>query len=285
MRGKSDSENSVDFAVVGWLRRKPEPLYDCMSPILRFMEPWSAKRVVWGYLRPGIELDTHDTSGDVDTVLKSAKPVLTHGDIEVCSFSARNNAWSISFNDEGIELGYKQPATLMCRMTVDRLARRFKHSVNLFELSQLVFRVLDGTGECSSALAHIDYWGNTGGSLIYTNRPMLPLSWSDRVGYGDWHGASDRDSRVRGVYWGNYVGKRLGLRLPANTVNEFLELEYEHYGKPQAAGVMPGGGQYFFLTKEPKDVMEASSIAVQWDDPQIANAVWLRQRFRKAGIV
>jgi hypothetical protein len=154
-------------------------------------------------------------------------------------------------------------------------------------------KALDADGQCLHAIVDYDY---AGGPLdygyTYTVYPSEGKGWHGWVEWYDWsHKDARQVDRLRAVCWGTYVGPRLAERLGKHFVEEYLNRRDDFYGAPQTAERLPGGGIYVTLTSTPRDMVECQKdwLSPKWigirEMPIVQNAVWLRQRFRAAGIL
>lgn len=162
---------------------------------------------------------------------------------------------------------------------------RWTSALSALTLIQSIVAVFAENKECYQAIVHPDFRANLNWGHLYTDSVLSPLSWNEYVEHVEWHTCGDaRESRLRNVQWGHYVGPAMTEKLPQNFDKLYLSFETEHFGVgTQTLQRFPSGGVFVTVSDDPFEVFEEHPEAT--DIPLVRNAVWLRQQYRAAGIL
>lgn len=156
----------------------------------------------------------------------------------------------------------------------------------LTEMAASAFEVLDASGYCCSGYVDAGTVDRLRDGSLHWNSPIQPVPWRDEVFWLERQCLDDTlRYRVLDSYWGHYLSPPMVAKLdPDGTfAEEFLALRSRMEDSHQVIRRYPSGGMFITVSGSPADCITWSMGNPQ--TPWIENAVWLRRRFRLAGLL
>lgn len=138
---------------------------------------------------------------------------------------------------------------------------------------------VDVTGACVQGLAEFA-WSDAGGATAeYDVGGGGPAIWEKRLALWRFMFAQERLSKMRGVYWGTFIGKSLAQKLDLDNtfMNRFNALPYCGLISEPFGIVTKGGGYWLQLNN---DILGGEPAGCQSDHIGIQNALWLERELR-----
>jgi hypothetical protein len=154
-------------------------------------------------------------------------------------------------------------------------------SVRWMALACQLVSELDRTGICYSGLVDVAPDDEVACGRYFEALQSVPHSWHRTIERAEWDASGlARRQRIRGPYWGTYIGPALSERVNAGgeLMRGFLDFHPSGIRKPQVAREFPGGGLFLALSDDPVEVAKYRVGPVDW---QVETAVWLRLQLRR----
>jgi hypothetical protein len=123
-------------------------------------------------------------------------------------------------------------------------------------------------------------WSDAGGAIAeYDAGGEGPCTWEKRLALMRFLFAQDRLSKMRGVYWGTFIGKTLAQKLDSDNtfMSRFNALPY-HGLISEPFGVITKGGGYWLQLNN--DILGGEPAGCHSDHIGIQNALWLERELR-----
>lgn len=146
-----------------------------------------------------------------------------------------------------------------------------------------IMRLLDSSGLCVQALCEAAWANESSGGRFFTKDSGEPVGWHRVLEHAEWiTGQERRLERLRGVYWGAYLGRDLASRAGIDEafIDAFLKQGTFAVGT-QAAMLLPNGA-FFRMSDDPLTMVP---ILFFDDSETVCNAVWLRKELRERGVM
>lgn len=138
---------------------------------------------------------------------------------------------------------------------------------------------VDATGACVQGLAEFA-WSDAGGAIAeYDAGGEGPCTWEKRLALMRFLFAQNRLSKMRGVFWGTFIGNALAQKLDADKtfIPRFNALPY-HGIISEPFGIVTKGGGYWLQLNN--DILGGEPAGCHSAHIGIQNALWLERELR-----
>jgi hypothetical protein len=188
-------------------------------------------------------------------------------------FNAAKSAWKVPLRTAGV-----------CLRTSMFPKGRKDANREIIAFVRRVVGVLGESEECLQGWVDVARPIGTGGARYFQGSDWE--GWHRQVEEAEFTlNVEERRERVRGPYWGTYLGPQLARKLDMDGSFEkrFLtEAPRPEYAvRTQFVDRLPSGGMFIGLSDNPVWLAERGLT----DEEAVENAVWLRNEFRKHGML